>query len=131
MSYRITGFTIHGNYNIGPPLSSAELMQAQSEMDAAILEICIGGFDIKEKDAFTAAYIAGAVKIPYTQFRPSKKKPGSWIHISALERILEEVGLAHRQSVVISYFGKDATDLGAVARVYWPLKTAGFKTFLS
>ena len=64
--------------------------------------MCIGGFDSKEKDEFTAVFIAGAVKIPYPQFRPSKNKPGSLIDISALERILEEVGLAHRQSVVIS-----------------------------
>ena len=54
MSYRITGFTIRGTGNIRPPLSIAELMQAQSETDVVILDFCIDGFDIKKRWIFSS-----------------------------------------------------------------------------
>ena len=57
---------------------------------------------ILKKDEFVAAYIAGAVKIPYPQFRPSKNNTGSLIDISALERILEEVEVLRRDNLVSS-----------------------------
>ena len=41
--------------------------------------------------------------------------------------MLETAGLEPAHSIAIVYSGKDATDFGAAARVYWMLKTAGFE----
>ena len=112
---------------LDPLLSSAEMVQAQSQTNMAILDILSDGFGINEKDEFSAGHIAGAVNIPYTQFRPSKNNPGSLIDIYVLENMLEAAELEPTHSIAIVYGEKDATDFGAVARVYWTLKTAGFE----
>ena len=57
---------------LGPLLSPVELVRAQSETNVAILHIRDDGFGSNEKDEFVVGHIAGAVNIPYAQFRTSK-----------------------------------------------------------
>ena len=95
---------------LDPLLSPAELAQAQSEINVAILDIRGDGFGVNEKDEFSAGHIAEAVNIPYAQFRPSKNNPGSLTDTYVLESMLKIVGLELTHSIAIVYGGKDATD---------------------
>ena len=95
---------------LDPLLSPAELAQAQSEINVAILAICGDGFGVNEKDEFSAGHIAEAVNIPYAQFRPSKNNPDSLIDTYVLESMHKTAGLEPRHFIAIVYGGKDGTD---------------------
>ncbi len=82
--------------------------------------------DIRDKDAYAAAHVPGAVNVPYGLWRGPAENPGAVISDAALTEVLQQAGLDHGDKVVITPAGTDQTDFGAAARVYWTLKSAGF-----
>lgn len=84
--------------------------------------------DIRSPEDFASGHIAGAVNVPYGNWRGPAENPGELISDSAVTKVLQTAGLDHDDKVVVAHRGANATDFGAAARVYWTLKSAGFPT---
>ena len=82
--------------------------------------------DIRSTKDFLAGHIPGAVNTPYGLYRGPKENPGRVPDNAALQEMLRAVGASKSQAVIVVHEGKNATDFGAAARVYWTLKSAGF-----
>lgn len=81
--------------------------------------------DIRPAEDYAAGHVPGALSAPYAAWRGPKENPGALITDAALTDLLRGLGLTPDSAVVITYQGKDPTDFGAAARVYWTLKSAG------
>lgn len=76
-------------------------------------------------ETYTAGHIPGALNAPYGRFRGPKDNPGQPPSEADLTTLLRELGLEADSRVVIVHQGKDQSDFGAAARVYWTLKSSG------
>ena len=101
------------------PLVSATEVQALAAGEAAPLVLDIRGA------AYDQGHIAGAVSAPYERFRGPKENPGALVPEDELEATLQELGVTLERPVVVVHQGKDDSDFGAAARVYWTLKSSG------
>ncbi|MEM1345647.1 MAG: rhodanese-like domain-containing protein [Pseudomonadota bacterium] len=81
--------------------------------------------DIRAPAAFAKGHLEGAVNTPYPAWRGPKDNPGALLSEAALDGLLSGAGITPETPVVVSYAGKDVSDFGAAARVYWTLKSAG------
>ncbi|MDP3340756.1 sulfurtransferase [Frigidibacter sp.] len=104
--------------DFGPLVSAAEV-QALSAGEAAPLVLDIRGA------AYDQGHIAGAVSAPYERFRGPKENPGALVPEDQLEATLQELGVTLERPVIVVHQGKDDSDFGAAARVYWTLKSSG------
>ncbi len=84
--------------------------------------------DIRSAEAFAEGHIPGAINAPYGLWRGPKENPGRVPDEATLQTLLQSLGLEHGGDVLIIHEGKNATDFGAAARVYWTLKSAGFES---
>lgn len=82
--------------------------------------------DIRAPAAFAAGHVPGAVNTPYAAFRGPDDNPGRVPSETDLEALLGAAGATLDRPVIVVHEGKDATDFGAAARVYWTLKSSGF-----
>lgn len=81
--------------------------------------------DIRDAKGFGAAHIPGAVNAPYAQWRGPASNPGELPDQAKLVALAQSLGLTAQTHAVVVSTGKDATDFGAMARVYWTLKSLG------
>lgn len=81
--------------------------------------------DIRPAKHFDRGSIKDAVNAPYGSWRGPKDNPGQILTDAALTERLQSLGLEKSDKVVVVYHGKNDTDFGAAARVYWTLKSAG------
>lgn len=102
----------------GPLVEADALFTSTAAINPVLLDIRNKGYDEK--------HILGAISAPYSIFRGSKENPGGVVDVEKLETSLEKVGLVQDQPIVIIYEGKNSSDFGAAARVYWTLKSTGF-----
>ena len=81
--------------------------------------------DIRDPKSFDAAHITGAVNAPYGKWRGPASNPGELPDQTKLVALVQSLGLTPQTHAVVVSTGKDATDFGAMARVYWTLKSLG------
>lgn len=81
--------------------------------------------DIRPAAEYAAGHIPGAVNIPYGVFRGPADNPGALPSEQTLTEALRRAGIDQNVHVIVAHAGKDATDFGAAARVYWTLKVGG------
>ena len=103
----------------GPLLTPAELAAAQDTLNPLVLDIRAG------EGGYGAGHIPGAVSAPYGKFRGPAENPGQLLSEEALTGLLRSLGVTADRPVVVVHQGKDETDFGAAARVYWTLKSSG------
>ena len=93
------------------------------------LDALLGGetvvIDIRAPGQFALGHIPGALNAPYPTWRGPKENPGETMTDARLTERMRSLGLDRADRVVVTYHGKDATEFGAAARVYWTLKSAG------
>lgn len=104
--------------SFGPLVSPAQLSEELSKVKPIVLDI--------RGDDYTKGHIPGAVSAPYGLFRGPEENPGQVPDAATLEQAYEALGLATERAVVIVPEGKNDSDFGAAARVYWTLKSSGF-----
>lgn len=75
--------------------------------------------------AYDQGHITGAIAAPYDTFRGPAENPGALVPEDELERRLRALGVTLDRPVVVVHQGKDDSDFGAAARVYWTLKSSG------
>jgi len=74
---------------------------------------------------YDAGHIPGAGWSPYASWRSDMPNPGALRDLPHLQGIVQELGIETDTPVVVVHSGRDATDMGAAARVYWTLKSLG------
>jgi thiosulfate/3-mercaptopyruvate sulfurtransferase len=105
-----------------PPWSKLVNPSEMSDLIAAGGAIIL---DIRSPKAYAAGHIAGALNAPYGSWRGPKDNPGRRLTDSQLTERLQSLGIVPGSRVVVTYQGRNTTDFGAAARVYWTLKSAG------
>lgn len=101
--------------------------QTLSATDANPLIIDIRGKGKDGASLFEKGHIEDAVNAPYGLFRGPKDNPGKLVSAEQLQKVLRDIGATKDRPTVIAYQGANISDFGAAARVYWTLKSAGFK----
>ena len=104
-----------------PLMSPAELATAQQAQPAPVV------IDIREPKLYAEGHIPGALNAPYGKWRGPATNPGELPDISKLTTLVQSLGLTPATHAVVVSTGADATDFGAMARVYWSLKVLGLK----
>lgn len=102
----------------GPLVEAADLSASLQDTRPVLLDIRAKGY--------RQAHAEGALWAPYHIFRGPSDNPGALMDVEALEAELEQLGLQLDTPIVILSDGKDSSDFGAAARVYWTLKSTGF-----
>lgn len=103
----------------GPLVDASDLSASLDKVNPTLLDIRNKGYD--------DSHVDGALWAPYKIFRGPKINPGELVDIEALEASLELLGLEYNDPIVIISEGDTNSDFGAAARVYWTLKSTGFK----
>ncbi|GAA4003724.1 rhodanese-like domain-containing protein [Comamonas faecalis] len=81
--------------------------------------------DIRDAQSHGVNHIPGAVNAPYGQWRGPASNPGELLAQDRFVALVQRLGLDAGTHAVVVSSGKDATDFGATARVYWTLKSLG------
>ena len=106
-----------------PLVTPAELAGQLGDSRLRIVDIRDG--KVEGKTAYEIGHIAGAQHAPYAKWRGPKDSPGKLPPTAALTSLVQQLGIDDKTPVVVVYEGKDSTDFGSAARVYWTLKAAG------
>ncbi|MDO9023013.1 sulfurtransferase [Zwartia sp.] len=103
------------------PLLSAQTVQASlTAKNTAII-------DIRDPKSYAAGHITGALSAPYGTWRGPSTNPGELPAKDKLTQLVQRLGLTPETHVIVTSSGKDDTDFGAAARVYWTLKVLGLQ----
>jgi thiosulfate/3-mercaptopyruvate sulfurtransferase len=105
--------------DFGPLISADALVAAEAEVKPLILDI--------RGDVVDDGRIPGAISVGYADFRGPKENPGQLRTEEELTTLLRRLGIEADRPVVIVYQGRNETDFGAAARVYWTLKSSGVR----
>ncbi len=113
--------------NFGPLVAPSELAAAIQTDPPIILDIRApqAGEGKENVNTYTAGHIPGAINAPYSRFRGPSQNPGLTPLEADLTELLRELGLEPTSRVVIVHQGRNESDFGAAARVYWTLKSSG------
>jgi thiosulfate/3-mercaptopyruvate sulfurtransferase len=103
--------------DFGPLISADELVAVQSTIDPLILDI--------RGDTVEDGRIPNAVSARYADFRGPQENPGQLLTEEVLTTLFRRLGIEATRPTVIVHQGRNETDFGAAARVYWTLKSAG------
>lgn len=114
--------------DFGPLLDPPGLEAARSTFDPLILDIRTGTAEGSETSIHAAGHIPGAVHAPYNLFRGPKENAGQLPDDARLTELLRGFGVEKDRPTVVVYEGKNESDFGAAARVYWTLKSSGVST---
>lgn len=76
---------------------------------------------------YAEGHIPDAGWSPYASWRSDMPNPGALRDLAHLQTIVQELGIDIDTPVVVVHSGRDATDMGAAARVYWTLKSLGIE----
>lgn len=106
-----------------PLVTPAELRTQLSDPTLRIVDIREGKVD--GKSAYELGHINRAQHAPYAKWRGPKDNPGQLPAVSVLTSLVQALGIDATTPVVVVYEGKNSTDFGSAARVYWTLKAAG------
>lgn len=110
--------------NAAPLLEPAELSAKLSSPQLRLVDIR-DGKDASGKTPYELGHIPGSVSAPYSLWRGPADNPGKVPDAARLTELIQRLGIGRDTEVVVVYEGKDSTDFGAAARVYWTLKAAG------
>lgn len=103
------------------PLLNAQAAQAALTKPATIV------LDIRDPKSYAMGHIVGALNAPYGAWRGPEGNPGELPSLENLTKLVQRLGLTPDAHVIVTSTGKDATDFGAAARVYWTLKVLGLQ----
>lgn len=106
---------------------AAEPLLTPEALQALLTNPSVRVIDIRPPKEFATNHIAGSVNAPYGQWRGPATNPGELPDHSKLVALVQKLGLTESTHAVVVSHGKDTTDFGAMARVYWTLKSLGLK----
>lgn len=116
---------------LGLPAAFAAPLVEPAELAAKLNDPAVRIVDVRDgrneagKTPYELGHLPGAVHAPYSQWRGPKENPGALPDAARLTQLIQRLGLDRDTEAVLVYEGKDATDFGSAARVYFTLKAAG------
>lgn len=117
----IFAFLLSASAIAAEPLLSASAVQSGLKVPNTVV------IDIRDPKSYAAGHIAGSLSAPYGTWRGPASNPGELPSIGNLTKLVQSLGLTPDTHVIVTSSGKDDTDFGAAARVYWTLKVLGLQ----
>jgi thiosulfate/3-mercaptopyruvate sulfurtransferase len=115
------GIFLYASAIAAEPLLSAQATRAALTTTGTVV------LDIRDPKSYATGHITGALNAPYGTWRGPEGNPGELPSLENLTKLVQRLGLTPDSKVIVTSSGKDATDFGAAARVYWTLKVLGLK----
>lgn len=115
------GFLLCASAIAAEPLVNAQATRAALTTTGTVV------LDIRDPKSYAAGHIVGALNAPYGTWRGPESNPGELPPLENLTKLVQRLGLSPDSKVIVVSSGKDATDFGAAARVYWTLKVLGLQ----
>ncbi|MEN9314745.1 MAG: Thiosulfate sulfurtransferase [Pseudomonadota bacterium] len=107
-----------------PLLEPVDLSAKLANPQVRIVDIR-DGKDASGKTPYQNGHVPGSLSAPYSLWRGPADNPGKVPEAARLTEVVQRLGINRETEVVVVYEGKDSTDFGAAARVYWTLKAIG------
>ncbi|HXF46474.1 MAG TPA: rhodanese-like domain-containing protein [Burkholderiaceae bacterium] len=107
-----------------PLLEPAALAALLKQPNVRVIDIR-DGQNAQGKTPYDLGHIPGAVHAPYRFWRGPEKNPGQMRDIDYLGELVARLGVERDTRAVVVFEGRDSTDFGAAARVYWTLRYIG------
>jgi thiosulfate/3-mercaptopyruvate sulfurtransferase len=108
----------------GPLLEPAALAELLKQPDVRVIDMR-DGQNAEGKTPYDLGHIAGAVHAPYRFWRGPETAPGRMRDQDYLGELVQRLGVERDTLAVVVFEGRDSTDFGAAARVYWTLRYIG------
>ncbi len=121
IAFCLFGLFLGSNASAADPLLSAQATQAALATPGTVV------IDIRDPKSYASGHIVGALNAPYGTWRGPEGNPGELPALENLTKLVQRLGLTPSAHVIVASSGKDATDFGAAARVYWTLKVLGLQ----
>lgn len=115
------GLLLSASASAVEPLLSAQAVQAGLTAANTVI------IDIRDPKSYAAGHIPGALNAPYGAWRGPASNPGELPASDKLTKLVQSLGLTPETHIIVASSGKDDTDFGAAARVYWTLKVLGLQ----
>lgn len=106
---------------------AAQPLLSPTELQTLLPNKNVRVVDIRPGNEYATQHIPGALSAPYGSWRGPAANPGQLPALPELQKRVQSLGLTPENHVVVVSSGADQTDFGASARVYWTLKSLGFK----
>ena len=108
----------------GPLLEPAALASLIKQSSVRVIDIR-DGRNAQGKTPYDVGHIPGAIDAPYRFWRGPDKAPGRMRDQDYLGELVQRLGVERDTLAVVVFEGRDFTDFGAAARVYWTLRYIG------
>ncbi len=119
IAFCLFGLLLGSSASAADPLLTAQATQAALNAPATVV------LDIRDPKSYATGHIVGALNAPYGTWRGPESNPGELPSLENLTKLVQRLGLTPNTHVIVTSTGKDASDFGAAARVYWTLKVLG------
>jgi thiosulfate/3-mercaptopyruvate sulfurtransferase len=107
-----------------PLLEPAALAELLKQPNVRVIDIREGR-TAQGKTLYDAGHIPDAVDAPYRFWRGPEAAPGRMRDQDYLGELVQRLGVERDTLAVVVFEGRDFTDFGAAARVYWTLRYIG------
>jgi len=107
-----------------PLLEPAALAARIKQPNVRVIDIR-DGQDAQGKTPYDRGHVPGAVHAPYRFWRGPETAPGRMRDQDYLGELVQRLGVERDTLAVVVFEGRDSTDFGAAARVYWTLRYIG------
>jgi len=107
-----------------PLLEPAGLAEVLRQPNVRVIDIR-DGQNAQGKTPYDGGHIPGAVDAPYRFWRGPDTAPGRMRDQDYLGEPVQRLGVEHDTLAVVVFEGRDSSDFGAAARVYWTLRYIG------
>jgi len=107
-----------------PLLEPAALAALVKQPNVRVIDIR-DGQNAQGKTPYEVGHIPGAVHAPYRFWRGPETAPGRMRDQDYLGELVQRLGVERDTLAVVVFEGRDSTDFGAAARVYWTLRYIG------
>ena len=110
---------------VGASTVSAQALLTAQELNSKLNTPEVRVLDIRDTKSYGENHIPGALNAPYSAWRGPASNPGELPDLKKLTALVQSLGLTPQTHAVVVSSGKDETDFGASARIYWTLKVLG------
>src|SRR5262245_58978486 len=108
----------------GPLLEPTALAALAKQPNVRVIDIR-DGQDAQGRTPYDRGHIPGAVHAPYRFWRGPEVAPGRMRDPDYLGELVQRLGVERDTLAVVVFEGRDSSDFGAAARVYWTLRYIG------
>ncbi len=105
--------------------ASAQALLSPLELNAKLTAADVRVLDIRDPKSYGENHVPGSLNAPYGAWRGPAANPGELPDLKKLTALVQSLGLTPQTHAIVVSSGKDETDFGAAARVYWTLKVLG------